>query len=70
MAADPSASVVRTKIKLLIDNLINICDDAGEFLVPLRDDRKIQAKCWNGWEWTHGVGLYGVWKFYEIIGDI
>ena len=69
MVAKPSVSVIHHKIKLLIENLINIRDDAGEFLVPLKDGRKIQAKCWNGWEWTQGVGLYGIWKFYEITGD-
>ncbi|KAJ5392573.1 unsaturated rhamnogalacturonan hydrolase [Penicillium cosmopolitanum] len=51
-----------------INNLINIRDDTGEFLVHLKNGQTIQAKCWNGWEWTHGVGLYGIWKIYEMTG--
>ncbi|KAB8224183.1 Six-hairpin glycosidase-like protein [Aspergillus novoparasiticus] len=65
----PRASEIHRVIDLLIDNLINIRDDKGEFLLHLKDGRTIQAKCWNGWEWTHGIGLYGVWKFYEITGQ-
>ncbi|BAE57376.1 unnamed protein product [Aspergillus oryzae] len=69
MASKHPASEIHRVIDLLIDNLINIRDDKGEFLLHLKDGRTIQAKCWNGWEWTHGIGLYGVWKFYEITGQ-
>ncbi|KAL4907896.1 hypothetical protein BDW74DRAFT_166493 [Aspergillus multicolor] len=58
-----------TAIKKLIDNLINIKDTTGKFLLHLEDGRIIDTKSWNGWEWTHGIGLYGLWKYYEITGD-
>ena len=29
----------------------------------------IDTKGWNDWEWTHGVGLYGMWSYYEKTGD-
>jgi unsaturated rhamnogalacturonyl hydrolase len=64
----PDPVEIHRKIDLLIDNLINIRDDTGEFLVHLKNGKTIQAKCWNGWEWTHGVGLYGIWKIYSMTG--
>ena len=64
-----TADDVHSKIKLLIDNLVNIKDDSGKFLLKLDDGRVIDTKSWNGWEWTHGVGLYGLWKYYTLTGD-
>ncbi|KAI0788159.1 hypothetical protein C8Q74DRAFT_1437149 [Fomes fomentarius] len=50
--------------------LVNIKDETGEFLLPpLADGRLIDTKCWEDWEWTHRVGLYGLPKFHEITGD-
>lgn len=57
------------KINLLIDNLINIKDETGEFLLKLKDGRVIDTKGWNGWEWTHGIGLYGMYKYYQLTND-
>ncbi len=56
-------------IDLLIENLINIRDETGEFLLRLDDGREIDTKGWSGWEWTHGVGLYGIWQYYSQTGD-
>src|SRR3954453_10948321 len=60
---------IHAKIKLLIDGLVNIKDDTGEFLLRLDDGRVIDTKGWNDWEWTHGVGLDGIWQYYELTGD-
>lgn len=60
---------VSKKIKLLIDGMVNIKDKTGEFLLKLEDGRVIDTKGWNDWEWTHGVGLYGIWQYYELTGD-
>lgn len=56
-------------IQRLIDNLIHIEDKDGRFLLRLDDGRVLDTKGWNGWEWTHGVGLYGVYKVWELTGD-
>jgi unsaturated rhamnogalacturonyl hydrolase len=53
----------------LIDNLINIRDETGEFLLRLEDGRVIDTKSWHGFEWTQGVGLYGMYKVWEMTGD-
>lgn len=56
-------------IERLTDNLINIKDETGEFLLRLEDGRVIDTKGWAGWEWTHGIGLYGMYKAWELTGD-
>ncbi|KAK0724403.1 Six-hairpin glycosidase-like protein [Lasiosphaeris hirsuta] len=59
---------VHAKIRLLIDGLVNIKDTTGEFLLTLADGRVIDTKGWNDWEWTHGIGLYGIWQYYTLVG--
>jgi unsaturated rhamnogalacturonyl hydrolase len=60
-----SKSEVRATIDRLIDNLVSIHDETGEFLLHLDDGRVIDTKGWAGWEWTHGIGLFGMWRYYE-----
>lgn len=64
-----SRKVIIDKITNLINNLINIQDDTGEFLLHLDDGRTIDTKGWGGWEWTHGIGLYGMYKYYQQTND-
>ncbi|KAJ9641509.1 hypothetical protein H2201_004021 [Coniosporium apollinis] len=63
------AADVHTTVNLLIDNLVNIKDTTGEFLLRLPDGRVIDTKGWNDWEWTHGVGLYGVYQYHLLTGS-
>jgi len=56
-------------IAKLTDNLVNITDESGEFLLRLDDCRVIDTKGWAGWEWTHGIGLYGMYHYYQQTGD-
>jgi unsaturated rhamnogalacturonyl hydrolase len=62
-------SLVRSSIDKLIDNLIHISDDSGEFLLELDDGRVIDTKGWNDWQWTHGMGLYSLFKDWTLTGD-
>ncbi len=64
----PRAQVVEAIAKL-VDNLVNIKDETGEFLMRLDDGRVIDTKGWNDWEWTHGIGLFGLWRLHEQTGD-
>ncbi|KAF4620015.1 hypothetical protein D9613_005507 [Agrocybe pediades] len=66
---NPQKTAVQGHISNLIQCLVNIEDTTGEFLMTLPDGRIIDTKGWNDWEWTHGVGLYGLWQYYEITGD-
>jgi unsaturated rhamnogalacturonyl hydrolase len=64
------ANEIERSIKLLIGNLVDLKDDSGKFLLKLDDGRIIDTKGWNDWEWTHGVGLYGIYKYYELSNDL
>lgn len=44
------APQIHQKIELLIENLVNINDKTGEFLLRLPDGRVIDTKGWNDWE--------------------
>lgn len=65
------SSSIHASIKLLIANLVTIKDTSGKFLLPLPDGRIIDTKSWdtNDWEWTHGIGLYGIWQYHSLTGD-
>jgi unsaturated rhamnogalacturonyl hydrolase len=56
-------------VQLLISNLVDLKDSSGEFLLRLDDGRVIDTKGWNDWEWTHGIGLYGIHQYYQLTGD-
>lgn len=56
-------------IDRLTENLVNITDETGEFLLRLEDGRVIDTKGWAGWEWTHGIGLYGLFKYWSTTGN-
>lgn len=56
-------------IARVIHNLVNIRDVDGSFLLKLDDGRVIDTKSWYGFEWTQGVGLYGLWKVWQMTGD-
>lgn len=62
-------SQVKDATRRLIDNMVNIKDESGKFLLRLEDGRVIDTKGWNDWEWTHGIGLYGIFKHWELSGD-
>lgn len=64
-----SKATISELVQRLVDNLVNITDPTGEFLLRLDDGRIIDTKGWAGWEWTHGIGLYGMWQYYDQTGD-
>src|SRR3990170_445616 len=60
---------IQELVRRLTNNLVNITDETGEFLLRLDDGRVIDTKGWAGWEWTHGIGLYGIWQYYDQTAD-
>ena len=64
-----TANDIHGKIHLLTSNLVNIRDTSGHFSLHLEDGRVVDTKGWNGWDWTHGIGLYGLWQYYTITGS-
>ena len=57
---------ILVNIGQLITSLTNIKDETGRFLQRLPDGRVIDTKGWNGWEWTHGIGLYGLYQYHAV----
>lgn len=57
---------IEAKIDQLIENLVNLNDPDGLYAIPLADGRKIDNKSFHYWEWTAGVGLYGMMKYYRL----
>ncbi|MCH8686174.1 beta-galactosidase BglB [Pedomonas mirosovicensis] len=62
-------ATVTDAIQRLMTNLVNIKDETGEFLLRLDDGRVIDTKGWNDWEWTHGIGLFGMLRYWQQSGD-
>jgi len=55
-----TAEDIHTKVKLLTQNLVNIRDESGKFLLELEDGRVIDTKGWFSWEWTHGCSVHHI----------
>jgi unsaturated rhamnogalacturonyl hydrolase len=64
-----AAHDVHQTIEALIRQMVNMRDEKGTLLLKLEDGRVIDTKGWNGWEWTHGIGLYGLWKYHSLTGS-
>ncbi|RSL82327.1 hypothetical protein CEP51_005230 [Fusarium floridanum] len=60
---------VHKAINLLISQLVGLTDKDQKYVYHLPDGRVLDTKSWDGWDWTHGVGLYGIWKYYELTGN-
>ncbi|CAI7658575.1 unnamed protein product [Penicillium bialowiezense] len=68
--AEMSLSDTKALALKLVDSLVHLEDNSGEFRVPLATGGfKVDSKSWKNWEWTQGVGLYGMWMLFEITGD-
>ncbi|KAI1436942.1 glycoside hydrolase family 105 protein [Xylaria sp. CBS 124048] len=63
------SSEIHAKIKILVHRMVNNQDKSGEFLMTLADGRVVDTKGWDDWEWTHGIGLNGIWAYYTLTGD-
>jgi unsaturated rhamnogalacturonyl hydrolase len=56
-------------IAALINNLVGIDDPDGAFLVGTIDGRAYDIKSWQAWDWTQGVGLYGLAQAHNRTAD-
>ena len=55
-------------INLLMNNLTEIKDQSGEFLLNF-DGLIVDDKSWHVWNWPQGVGLYGIYKYWKMTND-
>jgi unsaturated rhamnogalacturonyl hydrolase len=58
-----------SRINLLIESLLTTKDTTGQFTEKLADGRVVDTKSWNVWDWQQGVGLYGVWTYFQKTGS-
>lgn len=63
------AGIIEGLLVRLIDNLVGIRDHDDMFLVGTVDGRRYDIKSWHAWDWTQGVGLYGLIRLHERNGD-
>lgn len=59
--------IVVDNIQLMMENLTTI-KDSGEFLLHF-DEVVVDDKSWNVWNWPQGVGLFGIFKYYQFTKD-
>lgn len=62
------AQIIET-IQKLTDNLVDIRDESGEYHLHNEGKIDINDKDWECWGWTQGVGLYGLYRYYELTRD-
>ena len=55
-------------IQLLMDNLTQIKDETGDFLLHYQDV-VVDDKSWQVWNWPQGIGLYGIYKYWKLSRD-
>jgi unsaturated rhamnogalacturonyl hydrolase len=55
-------------IDSLMDNLSQIKDNTGEFLLDF-DGLLVDDKSWHVWNWPQGVGLFGIYKLWKLTNN-
>lgn len=69
MLQKDETAMVHKKIHALIQNLIHLRDTTGEYLLTLADGTQVDQISFETWEWTSGIGLYGMMKYYLLFRD-
>lgn len=54
------------KIDLLISSLVNLEDKTGKYTLIMSDGTAVDQISFDFWEWTSGIGLYGMMKYYRL----
>lgn len=67
----PSPDIIENKLDLLVRSFEKVLyEDDETFLSNMRHRQlaKDDISKYRHWEWTQGVGLYGIWKLFERTG--
>lgn len=65
--------LVLNKLELLIESFQTVLYEEDAIFLENMKDKNIAGddiKCYMYWEWTQGVGLYGIWKLFETTNEI
>lgn len=63
---------LKEKLDLLVNSFEKILYDEDDIFLENMKTRNLagdSAERYRYWEWTQGVGLFGLWKIYEETGD-
>jgi unsaturated rhamnogalacturonyl hydrolase len=63
---------LKEKIDLLVSSFEKILYDEDDIFLKNMETKNLagdSAERYRYWEWTQGVGLFGLWKIYEETGD-
>ncbi len=69
MTREEYLKVFRSVCNNLYDFLYNIDEKYIKNLVENIGRTPKEARSLGAWDWTHGIGLYGLWKIYAFTGD-
>ena len=72
MHTNLSAELLRSKLACLVEAFCPILYEDDEIFLKNMKDRNLagdDVRRYQHWEWTQGVGLYGLWKLYAATGD-
>lgn len=53
----------------LTRNLVEIHDDTDSFALRAEGAQPVNDKSWDSWSWPQGVGLYGLYQYYDLTRD-
>lgn len=59
---------IKDYINLVMQNLNELKDETGEFLLHF-GDLEVDDKSFSVWNWPQGVGLFGIYKYYQMTKD-
>ena len=65
-------AVIRSKLESLIGAFCPILDEDDEIFLENMKERNLAGddiRRYQHWEWTQGVGLYGLWKLFDRTRD-
>lgn len=70
MKKEERMTLIEKKLGKLVDAFSGILyEDDIQFMNNMREKKKIseeELQKYAHWEWTQGVGLYGLWKLFEV----
>ena len=72
MHTNLSADILRSKLACLVEAFCPILYEDDEIFLKNMKDRNLAGddiRRYQHWEWTQGVGLYGLWKLYAATGE-
>lgn len=64
--------ILKEKINLLVSSFEKILYDEDDIFLKNMETKNLagdNAERYRYWEWTQGVGLFGLWKIYEETGE-